>query len=216
MVVRLRQHQSQSRPILWCWLSPALRSGLLVSGTWKLSSPAPPKPFRTYPDLVALLASRGVQIHDPSRAERKLAQLGYYRLSGYWYPVREFKMNGLQQDVCSVTGKPLRLDTFQDATSFDTIVDLYKFDKRLRMLMLDAVERLEVNLKTVMAHEVGYHDPMAYTNVKFILHKWTQPYTDRRGNTRNMIDTKPSMPGCTFKAMGFPDETGFPRKLFGI
>jgi abortive infection bacteriophage resistance protein len=94
-------------------------------------------------------------------------------------------MNGLQQDVCSVTGKPFRLDTFQVATSFDTIVDLYRFDKRLRMLMLDAVERLEVNLKTVMAHEVGYHDPMAYANVKFILHKWTQPYTDRRGNTRN-------------------------------
>ncbi|MEX5669708.1 Abi family protein, partial [Pseudomonas neuropathica] len=83
---------------------------------------------------------------------RKLAQLGYYRLSGYWYPAREFKMNSLRQDVCPVTGKPLRLDTFQAATSFDTIVDLYKFDKRLRMLMLDAVERLEVHLRTVMAH----------------------------------------------------------------
>ena len=88
MIIRLRQHQSQSRPILWCWLSPALRSGLLVSGTWKLSTPAPPKPFRAYPDLVALLAIRGMQVNDPSRAERKLAQLGYYRLSGYWYPAR--------------------------------------------------------------------------------------------------------------------------------
>lgn len=58
-----------------------------------------------------------MQIHDPSRAERKLAQLGYYRLSGYWYPAREFKMNGLRQDVCPVTGKPLRLDTFQAATT---------------------------------------------------------------------------------------------------
>ncbi|WP_420893693.1 Abi family protein [Pseudomonas mandelii] len=34
--------------------------------------------------------------------------------------------------------------------------NLYKFDKQLRMLMLDAVERLEVHLKTVMAHEIGY------------------------------------------------------------
>ncbi|VVP21155.1 hypothetical protein PS862_03864 [Pseudomonas fluorescens] len=32
----------------------------------------------------------------------------------------------------------------------------------------------------------------------------------------DQIDRKPAMPGCTFKAMGFPDETGFPRKLFGI
>jgi abortive infection bacteriophage resistance protein len=329
-----------------------------------LPNPAPPKPFLTYPDMVALLTSRGVQIDDPSRAERKLAQLGYYRLSGFWYPAREFKMNGLQQEVCPVAGKPLRLDTFQAATSFDAIVDLYQFDKRLRMLMLDAVERLEVHLKTITAHEVGYHDPMAYTNVKFILYKWTQPYTDSRGKARNkwtewslkqqshiarskedciqwhlragksipvwvaveawdfgdlseffelltskyqnlilarlglnnakmlsrwmqqishlrnrcahhtriwnqasgnplsvplepyfqvlgldqhalkrlygliavtwfllqkiapastwindvadLIDRKPAMPGCTFKAMGFPDETGFPRKLFGI
>jgi len=116
-----------------------------------------------------------MQIHDLCRAERKLAQLGYYRLSGYWYPAREFKMNGLQQDICPVTSKPLRLDTFQAATSFDSAVDLYIFDKRLRMFMLDAVERLEVHLKTVMANEVGYHDPMAYTNAKFILHKWTPP-----------------------------------------
>jgi len=51
--------------------------------------------------------------------------------------------------------------------------------------MLDTTERLEVHFKTVMAHEVGYHDPMAYTNAKFILRKWTQTYTDGRGNLRN-------------------------------
>ncbi|PWE40580.1 Abi family protein [Pseudomonas prosekii] len=126
-----------------------------------------------------------MQIHDPSRAERKLAQLGYYRLSGYWYPARRFEMDGLNQGVCPVTGKPLRLDTFQAATDFDSAVALYNFDKRLRMLVLDAVERLEVHLKTVIAHEVGYHDPMAYTNPRFILQKWTQPYTDRNGRKRN-------------------------------
>lgn len=93
-----------------------------------MSTPTPSKPFRSYLDLVALLASRGVQIHDLSRAERKLAQLGYYRLSGYWYPTREFKMKGLQQDICLVTSKPLRPDTFQAATSFDSAVDIHKFD----------------------------------------------------------------------------------------
>lgn len=146
---------------------------------------SPPKPFCTYPDLVTLLANRGMQIDDPLRAERKLAQLGYYRLSGFWYPAREFKMSGQQQELCEVTGKPLRLDTFHAATAFDAAVGVYKFDKQLRMLMLDAIERLEVHLKTVMAHEVGYHDPMAYTNAKFVLRKWTQTYTDGRGNLRN-------------------------------
>ncbi|MNE81572.1 hypothetical protein D3C80_1782340 [compost metagenome] len=31
-----------------------------------------------------------------------------------------------------------------------------------------------------------------------------------------LMDSKPAMPGCTFKAMGFPDEAGLPRKLFGV
>lgn len=73
--------------------------------------------------MVALLTRRGMQINDKPRAERKLAQLGYYRLSGFWYPAREFKMNGLTQEVCPVAGKPLRLDTFQATTSFEGIVD---------------------------------------------------------------------------------------------
>ena len=35
---------------------------------------SPPKPFKSHSDLVALLASRGMQIGDDERAERKLAQ----------------------------------------------------------------------------------------------------------------------------------------------
>ena len=45
---------------------------------------SPPKPFKTYPDLVELLRLRGMEFDDAARAERKLAQVGYYRLSGFW------------------------------------------------------------------------------------------------------------------------------------
>ncbi|MGR0140585.1 Abi family protein [Pseudomonas sp. RSP] len=146
----------------------------------------PPKPFRTYSDLVGILTARGMQIKDIPRAERKLAQLGYYRLSGYWYPARQFQLDAQQQRLrCAITKKPLRLDVFEATTDFDEAVALYKFDKKLRLLMLDAIERLEVNLKTVIAHEIGFHDPMAYTNAKFILHKWTKPYTNRQGKQPN-------------------------------
>jgi abortive infection bacteriophage resistance protein len=70
-------------------------------------------------------------------------------------------------------------------TTFDDAVALYHFDKSLRMLMLDAIECLEVNLKTVVAHEIGYHDPMAYEKSNFILDKWARPYIDRHGKPRN-------------------------------
>lgn len=40
------------------------------------------KPFRDYPDLVDLLEARGMIVEDKDRAIRKIAQVGYYRLSG--------------------------------------------------------------------------------------------------------------------------------------
>lgn len=145
-----------------------------------------PKPFRTYPDLVALIQQRNMHVPDPARTERKLAQLGYYRLSGYWYPAREFDVDTAtnQAKICPISNKPLRQDVFAAGTSFDDVVSLYRFDKHLRLLMLDAIERLEVNLKTVIAHVVGYHDPMAYTDVGYILPKYTRNFI-WRGKTRN-------------------------------
>lgn len=79
---------------------------------------APPKPFRSHSDLCALLTSRGMQIADVPRAERKLSQVGYYRLSGYWYPCREFVRNAHGDVVlCAVSKKPLRQNTFTPDTS---------------------------------------------------------------------------------------------------
>jgi abortive infection bacteriophage resistance protein len=43
----------------------------------------PPKPHRNYSELVSLLEKRGMIIPDKKRAERKLSQIGYYRLSGF-------------------------------------------------------------------------------------------------------------------------------------
>ncbi|WP_455926191.1 Abi family protein [Pseudomonas putida] len=120
-----------------------------------------------------------MQIACPSRAERELARLGYYRLSGFWYPSRLFAMDPAGRHlVCPHTDRPVRLDDFQPGTLFDAAVDLYRFDKALRLLMLEAIETVEVHLKTLFA------------------------------------DSKPLMPGCTFDAMGFATEAGFPRNSF--
>jgi len=144
-----------------------------------------PKPFRSYHELVNLLIQRNMQVADPARAERKLAQLGYYRLSGYWYPAKAFAVDAQgQQLLCPISQKPLRQDWFQPGTNFNNVVALYQFDKRLRLLMLDAIERLEVSLRTVIAHEVGYHSPMAYTEQRFIQPKYAQNF-QAKGRLRN-------------------------------
>lgn len=140
-----------------------------------MALPTPPKPFLAYADLVALLSSRDMQIADQSAAQRELARLGYYRLSGFWYPSRKFARDAHGQKIsCPHTMKPVRQENFQPGTRFEATVELYRFDKALRLLMLDAIESVEVHLKTVVAHELGLNDEMAYTSPAFIEPRWTQ------------------------------------------
>lgn len=119
--------------------------------------------------MVTLLKGRGMSILSPQEAEAKLAQFGYYRLSGFWYPARTFARNTAgDQVICKLSGKPKRQEFFESGASLEGAVALYRFDKSLRLLMLDAVETIEVHLKTVLAHELGKHDPMAYTKATLI------------------------------------------------
>ncbi|KAI5912975.1 Abi family protein [Thauera sp. 2A1] len=139
---------------------------------------SPPKPFKSYPDLVELLRLRGMSFDDAARAERKLAQVGYYRLSGFWYVCRAPGMG-------SGSAAVRRADRFLPGTEFDRVLSLYLMDKRLRLLMLDAIERIEVHVRSVIAHEVGYHDPLAYQCSDFINPSQTRTYSDRSGRQRN-------------------------------
>lgn len=135
----------------------------------------PPKPFKTYAELVDILRTRGMQIDDAERAERKLAQVGYYRLSGYWYICRPLARDSLGQVLLFNTiHRPRREDRFVAGTNLDHVFDLYLFDKRLRLFMMDAIERIEVHVRSVLAHEVGYHDPLAYQDEQFINPKQTR------------------------------------------
>jgi len=111
---------------------------------------------------------------------RKLAQVGYYRLSGFWYPCREicFDEHGKAIKVSENSKKLKRSDHFIDGTSFDSIFTLYLFDKRLRLLLLDALERVEVYLRAVIAHELGEIDPLAYRDGSYVLDKYKKSRAD--------------------------------------
>lgn len=149
--------------------------------------PKPPKPFKSYSDLTTLLIQRNMDVEDPNRAERKLTQVGYYRLSGFWYPCRKLRLDKNGQPVISpLNNKPERLDDFEDGTSFNAVFELYLFDKKLRQLMLDAIERIEVHVRSVIANEIGYDDPLAYQYPKFINPKQTYNFKDKTtGKLRN-------------------------------
>lgn len=47
------------------------------------------KPWKNYEDQLSQLERRGLIITDRTKALHFLERIGYYRLSGYWFPFRE-------------------------------------------------------------------------------------------------------------------------------
>lgn len=130
--------------------------------------PAYTKPWVSYRDQLAQLKDRGLIVTNEAAALNCLERIGYYRLSGYWFPFRErtelccpLMAEGRSKFRKGMEDK-LVLDTFKPGATFQQAVDLYVFDKRLRLLALDALERIEVALRVDIAHTLGRHNSFAY------------------------------------------------------
>jgi len=119
----------------------------------------PLKPWRSFADQLQQLQTRGLQVENPVAALDYLERLGYYRLSGYWYPFRAIDLA-----ASAAQGKAVRLDAFTQDSRFEDVVRLYVFDKRLRLLALDALERIEMAVRVDVAHLLGQRDPSAHEN----------------------------------------------------
>ena len=57
------------------------------------------KPFLSYEDQVDLLESRGLVIRDREFLLEKLTNIGYYRLSAYWYPFKIADSDNFKPDT---------------------------------------------------------------------------------------------------------------------
>lgn len=113
------------------------------------------KPALTFQEQANLLIARGLIVDNPGELEYYLSQVNYYRLSGYWYA---FKL------IDPFTGEK----TFRPGTTFQMIRDLYGFDRRLRLLFMDALERIEVAIfrtQLVEANTTSY-GPFGYAEQK--------------------------------------------------
>ena len=66
---------------------------------------------------------------------------------------------------------------FQPGTSFDQVLDLYIFDRELRLLVMDAIERIEISVRTQWAYHFSHqYGPHAYLKPKFFKAKWDHKY----------------------------------------
>lgn len=100
------------------------------------------KPALSLEKQINLLVQRGMTIPDQAKAEHYLRYIGYYRLSGYWHPFQ----------FPAGTAHP---DNFRPGTDFQTILNIYIFDRRLRVLLMDAIERIEVSARAVISNTMS-------------------------------------------------------------
>lgn len=111
------------------------------------------KPWHSCEEMIVKLRERGLTITNDEKALSYLSRIGYYRLSGYWYSFRQQQL---------IDGEQIKLDRFIQGASFEQAVHLYVFDKKLRLLMMDALERIEIAFRVEIAHLLGEKDPFAY------------------------------------------------------
>ena len=90
------------------------------------------KRFEYSEKLVDLFEFRGLQICDRNKAIQYLDNIGCYRLSAYMYPL--WKM-------------PKTAHLYKEGSTFEKVMMLYRFDKKLRLLMFNEIEKIEIAIR---------------------------------------------------------------------
>lgn len=96
-----------------------------------------PKPYSTPKQIVQILKSRGMHFSDEGKAESYLMNIGYHRLSAYIYPFYKSPKSDLR---------------LKEGTTFEQVLTLYRFDKKLRIVLFNEIEKIEVAIRSVLAN----------------------------------------------------------------
>ncbi|OGF54087.1 MAG: hypothetical protein A2452_13590 [Candidatus Firestonebacteria bacterium RIFOXYC2_FULL_39_67] len=124
----------------------------------------------TFEAQADLLSRRGL-IAEKTVLIDRLKNVNYYRLSGYLYPYRNDDHN------------------FKPGTTLEKIWRHYTFDRRLRLIVMDAIERVEVSLRAQLiyglAHSTG---AFGYTEIKSLPQLKLDAYMRWAGEVKHEID----------------------------
>lgn len=90
------------------------------------------KDYKTPQELVILLEKCGLIINDRQKTQLYLECIGYYRLSAYMHPLLK---------------TPKTLHQYKPNASFNKVMMLYRFDKKLRLLLFNEIEKIEIAVR---------------------------------------------------------------------
>ena len=90
------------------------------------------------------LRKRGMLLENEALAKDFLLNVGYYRLGFYWFHFEQKELQDRQHP-----------HQFKEGTRFEDIIELYKFDKNLRSLLVCYLNDIEFALKTRIIYFVS-------------------------------------------------------------
>ena len=106
------------------------------------------KNSRTIEEQIALLKSRGMLVKDEQTATFYLNHISYFRLKGYWWDMQTDRVNHV----------------FAQNSYFEDVIARYNFDRQLRLILFDAIEFIEIALRTKLI----YHLSQAYGGLWYL------------------------------------------------
>src|SRR4029079_14615290 len=95
-------------------------------------------PAYTVEQQIQLLKDKGLIIEDEGEAILLLTNINYFRIKRYSYYFRKYD----DQNNWN----------FHEGTTFNSIVDFYWFDKKLRLIIFSAIETIEISLKSHLSN----------------------------------------------------------------
>lgn len=116
------------------------------------------KSYQSPSDLVKLLQERGLIVSNAIKAEEYIRNIGYYRLSAYLYPLLKH---------------PKELHIYKKRSTFHKAMVLYRLDRKLRMIMFNEIEKIEVAVRStivnvtcdITGNPFWMTDPTTYANL---------------------------------------------------
>jgi abortive infection bacteriophage resistance protein len=105
-------------------------------------------------DLIPLLKSRGLSITDEQKTVGYLSSIGYYRLSAYFYPLLK---------------APKENHIYKENATFELVMNMYRFDWKLRILLFNEIEKIEIAMRSAMNNWVTdiFNDVFWMTNAQY-------------------------------------------------
>ena len=103
---------------------------------------------RTITEQIALLKTRGMLMKDEQKAAFYLGHISYFRLKSYWWDMQTDRVNHI----------------FAPNSYFEDVIARYNFDRQLRLILFDAIELIEIALRTKLI----YHLSQAYGGLWYL------------------------------------------------